>query len=391
MPPGRPGHQGGHDVAAAARRRYRYSSHDKSPDLAHHSLCDLSDRERFLVGAGICSAQQQPLARCPYDVGGPTVSSRTSTIQYISFGEVSFEQNCTEAEARGPGILNLTSLGVTELVAGELASIDVRIASCTLSWPHRYGELWLDWRGSGQFERLVDSVGGTYAPSMTGPFQFRFRVPADAAPGMTRLRVGTYECQRCFREAGDWERLNPCHDGADSTMADLAVRIIPAQNAGVRVGALYYKLTGAELGSKEWPVKYLKYGVLVADPGLSQTVLAKIRRDLPGRKLVAYTCMSWAYVRQPCTNCTGDRCSGCPGSRCVDRLDSAGKSYWNDSYNVRNLHDGKAICPFGHLHAKVEPVAAWIPMQESVDAMVRFHAEVTLAGYDGVRCACVLF
>jgi hypothetical protein len=342
-------------------------------------------------------AEQQQLARCPYTEGGPTVSSRTSTIQYISFGDIAFEQDCAEAEARGPGVLNLTALGVSELVAGELASIDVRIASCTLAWPHRYGEVWLDWRGSGQFERLVDSVGGTYEPSMTAPFKFRFRVPADAVPGVTRLRVGTYACQSCFREVGNWERLSPCHDGEDSTMADLAVRIVaPYNTLGVGASApvavssaLYYKLNGADVGSREWPAKFLKYGVLVADPGLSQSVLTKIRRDLPGRKLIAYTCMGWAYVRQPCTNCTGSRCVGCPGSRCVDRLDSAGKPYWKDSYNVRNLHDGKAICPFGHLNSQVEPVAAWIPMKESVDAMVRFHTEVTLAGYDGVRCVCM--
>ena len=98
--------------------------------------------------------------------------------------------------------------------------------------------------------------------------------------------------------------------------------------------------------------------------------------------------MGWAYVRQPCTNCTGAKCNGCPGSRCVDRLDAAGKPYWKDSYNVRNLRDGKAICPFGHLHSEVVPVAAWVPMQESVDAMVRFHTEVTITGYDGVSLLC---
>eukprot|EP01043_Picozoa_sp_COSAG02_P006575 COSAG02_NODE_188_length_30307_cov_341.858746_14_plen_411_part_00 len=342
-----------------------------------------------------CTRAYQQLERCPYSEGGPTVSSRTSTIQYISFGAVSFEQDCVEAEARGPGVLNLTSLGETELMAGEMASIDVQIASCTLAWPHRYGEVWLDWRGSGQFERLIDSVGGTYEPSMTSPFKFRFRVPADAVPGVTRLRVGTYVCQSCFREVGDWKRLNPCHGGEDSTMADLAVRIVSPPNV-VEVApalaavpsALYYKLNGADVSSTGWPAKFLKYGVLVVDPGLNASILTKIRRDLPGRKLVAYTCMGWAYVRLPCTNCTGVKCSGCPGSRCVDRLDYQGKPYWNDSYNVRNLHDGKAICPFGHLHSKVEPVAAWIPMKESVDAMVRFHTEVTLAGYDGVRYVC---
>ena len=97
--------------------------------------------------------------------------------------------------------------------------------------------------------------------------------------------------------------------------------------------------------------------------------------------------MSWAYVSQPCTNCTGAKCSGCPGGRCVDTLDKAGKPYWNESYNVRNLYDGRPICPFGGLHnprGEVTPVAAWIPNREGVEAMVRFHTEVTLQGYDGI-------
>jgi hypothetical protein len=149
--------------------------------------------------------------------------------------------------------------------------------------------------------------------------------------------------------------------------------------------ALYYKLSEVDIGGKRWPSEFLKYSILVADPGLTPAQLAVVRRDLPGRKLIAYTCMGWAYVQTPCTNCTGPKCSGCPGSRCVDRLDSAGRPYWNSSYNVRNRHDGKAICPFGHLHSAVTPVAAWIPTRESVDAMVRFHSEVTLLGYDGVR------
>jgi hypothetical protein len=202
-------------------------------------LSSLADLPAADGSAGGAPQQHAQLARCDYSVGGPTVSSRSNTIQQLAFGAVAFAQDCDEAEARGPGILNLTSLGVTELVAGEMASIEVLIRSCTLAWPFRYGEVWLDWRGSGQFERLVDSVGGTYEPSMTGPFQFRFRVPADAALGETRLRVGTYECGSCFREAGEWERLNPCHEGTDVTMADLAVRIVaPPSPVAAAVAAL---------------------------------------------------------------------------------------------------------------------------------------------------------
>ena len=160
-------------------------------------------------------------------------------------------------------------------------------------------------------------------------------------------------------------------------------------SASAAPSALYYKLSGADItnSSAAWPAAFEKYDVLVADPGLSADQLAMVRRDLPGRKLVAYTCMSWAYVTQPCSNCSldgGAKCSGCPGSRCVDVRDAAGKPYWNSSWNVANLRDGRAVCPFGGLGHAVVPVAAWIPSEASASAMARFHAEVTAEGFDGL-------
>ena len=71
---------------------------------------------------------------------------------------------------------------------------------------------------------------------MTSPFRFRFRVPEDAAPGATRLRVVTYTCQSCFRESTGWARLDPCAEVSDMTTADLSVLILPAPpgRAGVK-------------------------------------------------------------------------------------------------------------------------------------------------------------
>lgn len=140
----------------------------------------------------------------------------------------------------------------------------------------------------------------------------------------------------------------------------------------------------SKIGGKGWPDAFLKYSVLVADPGMTPTMLSQVRKDLPGRKLVAYTCMGWAYVSQPCTNCTGTKCSGCPSARCVDTLDADGKPYWNANFTVRNLNDNRPICPFGGLNNAVVPVATWIPNVESVAAMVKFHEERTLIGYDGI-------
>ena len=147
---------------------------------------------------------------------------------------------------------------------------------------------------------------------------------------------------------------------------------------------MYYKVEGTEFERPDWPAAYLKYEILIANPGFSNATLAKIRSDLPGAKLVAYTCFAWAYVTAPCTNCTGSKCSGCPSSRCVDRLDAQGQPYWNANWTVRNLNDNRPICPFGGTHHEVVPVAAWIPSEASVAAMVRFHAEHTVVGYDGI-------
>jgi hypothetical protein len=57
------------------------------------------------------------------------------------------------------------------------------------------------------FERLVDAVGGTRDQTMGNPFIFHFRVPADAVPGASRLRVVTYRCQ--VRKPTDGA-LSPC-------------------------------------------------------------------------------------------------------------------------------------------------------------------------------------
>ena len=148
--------------------------------------------------------------------------------------------------------------------------------------------------------------------------------------------------------------------------------------------ALYYKLSEADINGKDWPQRWYKYDILVADPGLKNASLAQIRKDLPRVRIVAYTCMGWVYVSAPCANCTGNRCSGCPGLRCIDRVDTTGKSYWNLNFTVRNLHDGRPICPFGGLNNEVTPVATWIPSKESVEAMVRYHKDHTVVGYDGI-------
>ena len=90
------------------------------------------------------------------------------------------------------------------------------------------------------------------------------------------------------------------------SMIWLALILTASQHATPRT-ALYYKLSLADLKAKDWPQRWSNYDILVADPGLSNASLAQIRKDLPHARIVAYTCMGWAYVRAPCTNCTGTR------------------------------------------------------------------------------------
>ena len=47
----------------------------------------------------------------------------------------------------------------------------------------------------------------------------------------------------------------------------------------------------AQVEAKGWPEMWLKYDVLITDPGIPSATLAAIRAALPGRRLVAYTCM----------------------------------------------------------------------------------------------------
>jgi hypothetical protein len=130
-------------------------------------------------------------------------------------------------------------------------------------------------------------------------------------------------------------------------------------NSWSSAGAIYYKFDGSELANTSksgWPNAFKKYELMVVNPGLHKDTLAQLRQQLPNTKLVVYTCMAWAYVSQPCTNCTsGNRCRGCPNSRCVDIVDAQGNPYWNETWNVRNLHDGRPICPFGGINKPVVP------------------------------------
>ena len=80
------------------------------------------------------------------------------------------------------------------------------------------------------------------------------------------------------------------HQYGSAQAGHVGARSVAIGSAALLPSALYYKLSGLELKTKGWPHDYLKYSIFVADPGLSTSVLAQIRRDLPGRQLVACVC-----------------------------------------------------------------------------------------------------
>jgi alpha-N-acetylglucosaminidase len=85
------------------------------------------------------------------------------------------------------------------------------------------------------------------------------------------------------------------HEGGPSAKTDDE----HAASQAAAAGAMYYKLSAGDLEAADWPQRFHKYTIIITDPGLPPADLARIRRDLPGRKLIAYTCAGHGLVRLP--------------------------------------------------------------------------------------------
>ena len=139
-------------------------------------------------------------------------------------------------------------------------------------------------------------------------------------------------------------------------------------------GHAYYKLTAADLANTSWPAGFEHYSLFIAVPDLSATELAKVKATVPGAKVLAYSDMSWVYVGAGCSE----------GNRNFS-------AYFKPQWAITDLRTGLPVCPFGAAATpldpspKLTPVAAAVLMQESADALVAYHREVTLAApYDGL-------
>jgi hypothetical protein len=157
--------------------------------------------------------------------------------------------------------------------------------------------------------------------------------------------------------------------------ANLQRPTLPLKSDAVPMQHAYFKLARSDLANSSWPTGFTQYSLFVANPGMTEAQLHKVRATVPGGKLLAYSDQSWAYVGKGCSESNG----------------VFAKKYFQPHWAVTDLHTGLPVCPFGASPTpldpspKITPVAAAVLMRESADALVRYHTEVTLAvSYDGL-------
>jgi hypothetical protein len=111
---------------------------------------------------------------------------------------------------------------------------------------------------------------------------------------------------------------------------------------------------------------YDDYELLVCNPSLFADDLNDIRAGIPGVVILAYTSVQDVPI------------SGHAGNPYYDALTAA----FDDDYCIRDLNTGDVVCIYGH--GTPNAVPSWIPRQESIEALVEFHQNVTMpVGWDG--------
>ena len=145
--------------------------------------------------------------------------------------------------------------------------------------------------------------------------------------------------------------------------------------------AAYFLLTFDMLAQSNWPADYRKYSLFIASPTfLSAELIAKVHRDVPGSKVLAYFDSVSMPLKLGCS-------TGSPmGNLAVQRRlpDDADGYYkqlrtgFNESWLLRNVSNGEPLCPFPGL-------AGYVLQKASADFITKFHHDVTMVrGFDGV-------
>jgi hypothetical protein len=131
----------------------------------------------------------------------------------------------------------------------------------------------------------------------------------------------------------------------------------------------YFVLQGPDLRSPDWPLAWAEMDLIVCNPSLPAEDVATIRNALPGVRLVAYT------------NVQDIQLGFFPGNPYYDALEAAFDSTWC----LRRTDTGEIIRLQGWDGTPGSGVPAWVVHTVSIEAMVAFHRDVTMAaGWDGL-------
>jgi hypothetical protein len=128
-----------------------------------------------------------------------------------------------------------------------------------------------------------------------------------------------------------------------------------------------------DLKSPDWPTRWANYSLFVCQPQLEEEHLQKIRRDIPGAKLLAYFDTQFAMID-----------SGCATSGNASYFKALNR-YFKPQMAITDLHTGLPICLQPHRGWAGTQPAGWVAFPNSVDAMAAFHREVTMTvSWDGL-------
>jgi len=131
----------------------------------------------------------------------------------------------------------------------------------------------------------------------------------------------------------------------------------------------FFVFHGADLDSPGWPGDYARYSLFVCTPTLPAAEVAEIRAARPDARLLAYT------------NTQDIPLGRNPGSPYYDALTAA----FDSSLCVIDLTTGDVLRLQGYTGVPGSGVPHWVPRTESIEVLVAFHRDVTMAaGFDGL-------
>eukprot|EP01052_Picozoa_sp_SAG31_P010689 SAG31_NODE_592_length_13726_cov_7.188082_9_plen_393_part_00 len=166
--------------------------------------------------------------------------------------------------------------------------------------------------------------------------------------------------------------------GLQLVAAALLRRAATPRAAASPSAAAFYSLHVNDLSDPSWPASFRHYRLFVASLGFTAADIAKVKADVPGSMVLAYTDWSWAYISAGCSQADGPR-----------HTHFNFTSFFKTEWAITDLRTRMPVCPFGPVSA-INPRPAWgvaatILMKDSADALARWHREVTLsAPYDGI-------